>query len=661
MDDTQIALQLKDAQHNLYKNKIIEALKIADTLLDEHPKHPEALYIKAVSLRYLNKLDKASGVLDMLISREPEFGRAHQEKGHLLLEQGHKVAALASYRLACAANPALVASWTRQAALLTEFGKPGEAKVVNAQAARLATLPKELLAVSNFIHEHKLLKAEKLCRTFLQANPHHIEGMRLLADIGLRLNAFEDAEFLLESALEFAPDNIQVRLDYIAALRKQHKHQAALKQARALHESDPENPVFQSHYAITCLQADDLDTALIIFDKILEKLPDDAATLTSKGHVLKTIGRQDDAITSYRKALQAKPDHADAFHALANLKTYKFLPAEHDQMLEQIEATFLTESARIQLCFALGKSFDDLEDCEQAFHFYERGNTMKRQQSRYSAERMQAEFNAQKTVCHSRLFEQFKGCGHTAPDPIFIVGLPRAGSTLLEQILASHSQIDGTLELPHIISLSHKLRGRKHIDAEDGYPYGLKTLTPEQLHEFGRKYIEDTRMHRKGAPFFIDKMPNNFRHIGLIQLILPNARIIDARRAPMDCCFSAFKQLFAEGQEFTYGLKEVGRYYAGYIDLMSHWDRVLPNKVLRVQYEEVVDDLEAQVGKILEFCNLPFEEACLDFHKNKRAVRTASSEQVREILNRKGLEQWRPYDAWLAPLKKALKGIDHRS
>ena len=658
MDSTRVAHQLREAQRSLYQNKVGDALKIAEDVLAQSPDHAEALYIKAVSLRYLKKPDAASGVLDTLISYEPEFGRAHQEKAHLLLAAGDKTAALASYRLACANNPALLASWKMQAALLTELGRADEAKAVNAQALRLAHLPKDLLAVSHLIHEHKLLKAEKLCRKFLLANPHHIEAMRLLADIGLRLSAFEEAEFLLESALEFAPDNVQIRLDYIAALRKRQKYGKALVQAQTLQESDPENPVFQSHYATTCLQADDLETALRMFDKVLEKLPEDAATLTSKGHVLKTIGRQEAAIASYRRAVKAKADHGDAFHALANLKTYRFLPAEHNQMLAQVAAPFITETARIQLCFALGKSFDDLEDYQQAFQFYARGNDLKRKQSRYSAASMQEEFDAQKTVCTRALFETFKGCGYAAPDPIFIVGLPRAGSTLLEQILASHSQVDGTLELPNIIALSNTLRSRKHISAADGYPYGLKNLSPEQLFEFGKKYIDDTAMYRKGAPFFVDKMPNNFRHIGLIQLILPNARIIDVRRNPMDCCFSGFKQLFAEGQEFTYGLREVGKYYRGYVELMKHWDEAAPNEILHVQYEDVVDDLEGQVHRVLEYCGLPFEAACLEFHNNERAVRTASSEQVREKINRKGLAQWWPYEAWLEPLRNALKGID---
>jgi sulfotransferase family protein len=267
---------------------------------------------------------------------------------------------------------------------------------------------------------------------------------------------------------------------------------------------------------------------------------------------------------------------------------------------------------------------------------------------------MSAELARQKEHCTAELFEKHTGAGHKAPDPIFILGLPRAGSTLLEQILASHSQIDGTLELPNILALAHRLRGRKA--GQSLYPQVLHDLTAEQLEKFGADFIETTRIHRQGAPFFIDKMPNNFRHIGLIHLILPNAKIIDARRAPLDCCFSGFKQLFAEGQEFTYGLHEVGQYYSDYVDLMNHWDQVLPGKVLRVQHEDVLDDLEGQTRRMLDFLDVPFEEQCLAFHKTDRAVRTASSEQVRQPINRKGQDAWQPFEPWLGPLKEALKG-----
>ena len=523
-----------------------------------------------------------------------------------------------------------------------------------AQANRLAKLPKELLAVTNFIHEGKLLKAEALCRAFLQKTPHHIEAMRLLADIGVRLGVLDDAEFLLESALEFEPQNIQVRLDYIQALRKRQKFKAALAQAKALYETDPDNPIFQSHYAIERLQTGDFEGALALFDRILEKVPDDPATLTSRGHALKTYGRTDEAVASYRRAYDARPGHGDAYFSLANLKTHRFTDEEVEAMAAAEGRADIAHMDRVHLCFALGKAHEDRGDFARAFASYDRGNALKRAQSRYDADQMTAELEAQVVHCGPELFEAHKGAGHDAPDPIFIVGLPRAGSTLLEQILASHSQVDGTLELPNILSLSQALRGRDRRAGKSQYPESLKGLSAERLREMGAQYIEETRIHRAGAPFFTDKMPNNFRHIALIQLVLPNAKIIDARREPMACCFSGFKQLFAEGQEFTYGLEQVGKYYRDYVKLMHHSDRVLPGKILRVQHEDVLDDLETQVRRILDFCGLPFEPACLEFYKTDRSVRTASSEQVRKPINRSGVDQWRPFEPYLEPLKAAL-------
>lgn len=309
---------------------------------------------------------------------------------------------------------------------------------------------------------------------------------------------------------------------------------------------------------------------------------------------------------------------------------------------------------RAHLCFALGKHFEDIEGYAESADFYQRGNALRKSQTRYDAEEMTHRLALQKQICTDSLFRKHQGSGHDATDPIFIVGLPRAGSTLLEQILASHSQIDGTLELPNIPSLAFRLAGRRKTDEEPLYPAVLHNLTPEQLKQMGKDFIEDTRIHREQAPFFIDKMPNNFRHIGLIQLMLPNARIIDARRHPMACCFSGYKQLFATGQEFTYGLEEIGTYYKDYIDLMDHWDNVLPGKVLRVQYEDVVADLDNEVRRMLDYCGLPFEEACLNFHKTERSVRTPSSEQVRQSIYTSGLEQWRHFEPWLGPLKAAL-------
>ncbi len=644
--------QLRSAQKALQAGDFGRGLQIAEDLLQADPADGEALYIAAVAARYFKRFEQAEKHLSQLHTAMPEYGRAWQETGHLARAQGDTDRAVAAYARATRFNPALDASWRALAELEAARGNGAEAQAVQAQARRIAALPRELVAVTHHLHEGRILRAEEICRHFLRANPRNVEGMRLLAQIGIKLGILDDAEFLLESARTFEPGNVQVQLDYIDALRRRQKFDRARLEAEALHARDPDNPLFQSLLAIESMQTGDYDRAFELFDSVLDRLPGDVATLTSKGHALKTTGAQEEAVASYRAAVAAKTDHGDAWYALANLKTYTFSDEEIVIMREQAAREDLAIMDRVHLSFALGKALEDRKEYGDSFGFYETGNALKRAQTRYSADAMAQEFARQKEVCTVDLFAEHEGSGHPLPDPIFILGLPRAGSTLLEQILASHSQVDGTLELPNILALAHRLRGRKA--GHSRYPEVLHDLSDEQLSEFGRQFIEDTRVHRQGARFFIDKMPNNFRHIGLIHLILPNAKIIDARRDPMDCCFSGFKQLFAEGQDFTYGLTEVGRYYADYVDLMDHWDAVLPGKVLRVQHEDVLDDLEGQVRRMLDHCGLEFEEACLDFHKTDRAVRTASSEQVRQPINRKGQGAWKPYEPWLGDLKDTL-------
>ncbi|QZD86718.1 tetratricopeptide repeat-containing sulfotransferase family protein [Qipengyuania psychrotolerans] len=647
--------QLASAQKALQSGDFQRGLALAKGVLRTDPSDGDACYLAAVAARYLGRHDEAAQHLGTLHAAMPEYGRAWQEAGHLARARNADDTAIAAFQRAVRFNPALDASWRALAELLAQAGRTAEAQAATLQAQRVASLPRELVAVTHHLYEGRLLRAEEICRHFLRGNPRNVEGMRLLAQIGIKLGILDDAEFLLESARDFEPDNIQVRLDYIDALRRRQKFAASRDEAESLHEQDPGNPLFQSHLAIESMQTGDYDRAFELFDTVLEKLPHDPATLTSRGHALKTTGRQEEAVASYRAAFAARPGHGDAWYALANLKTYRFADSEVEQMRDQVQSADLSFMDRVHLSFALGKALEDRKEFEDSFGFYEQGNELKRAQTRYSADAMSDELAKQREVCTSELFEQRRSAGYDAPDPIFIVGLPRAGSTLLEQILASHSQVDGTLELPNILALAHRLRGRKA--GQSLYPQVLHDLPDDQLRAFGKAFIEDTRIHRQGAQFFIDKMPNNFRHIGLISLILPNAKIIDARRAPMDCCFSGFKQLFAEGQEFTYGLHEVGRYYADYVRLMDHWDEVLPGKVLRVQHEDMLDDQVGQTNRMLEFLGLPFEEACLDFHKTDRAVRTASSEQVRQPINRKGQNAWKPYEPWLGPLKDALGNL----
>ncbi|MCB2087894.1 MAG: sulfotransferase, partial [Sphingomonadaceae bacterium] len=521
---------MQQAQQALQAGDFAGGLALAEAVSNEAPGDAEALYLAAVASRYLKQFEAAQDWLQRLHAASPEYGRAWQEAGHLARARGDAAAALAAFERATRFNPALEASWRALAQLQAGQGRQAEAAAATAQADRLRTMPRELLAVTNHLHEGRLLRAEEICRHYLRQHPRDVEGMRLLAQIGIKLGILDDAEFLLDSAVAFDPDNIQLRLDYIDALRRRQKFEAAREQAEALHARDPDNPLFQSHLAIESMQTGEYDRAFELFDAVLAKVPGDPATLTSRGHALKTTGKQDEAVASYRSAISGKPDHGDAWYALANLKTWQFDEPDIAAMRAQLERPDLAFMDRVHLSFALGKALEDRQDYAGSFHYYEQGNTLKRQQTRYSADQMSEELAKQARQCTAELFEKHAGAGHHAPDPIFILGLPRAGSTLLEQILASHSQVDGTLELPNILALAHRLRGRKA--GQSLYPQVLHDLTAEQLAGFGRDFIENTRIHRQGAPFFIDKMPNNFRHIGLIQLILPNAKIIDARRDP---------------------------------------------------------------------------------------------------------------------------------
>ncbi len=645
---------LKSVQTLMMDGRFDEAASRLDAWLSDAPDHREALYMAAACARYRRDFPAAERFLDRLKAQAPELGRAHQEEGHLRRDQGQIPAALAAYQRATRFDPALEASWKAMADLHDARAEAGPAAAARAQVERIRAMPKELVAVAHMIAEDQLWKAEAVCRGFLQRTPHHVEGMRLLAEIARRFGVLDEAEFLLESAVEFAPDNITIRLDYVQILRQRQKFQTAVDQARVLYDRDPDDPVFQSRLAIESLQIGDAETALGLFDKVLTRLPDDPATWTSKGHALKTHGAQEDAIKAYRRAFRAMPGHGDAYYGLANLKTYRFTEDETEAMRAQLERRDLPFHDRVQLEFALAKALEDQGAYDEAFAHYAAGNALKRRQSKYDPDHMDEELRAQAKICAPSLFEARAGVGHDAADPIFIVGLPRAGSTLLEQILASHSKVDGTLELPNILTLSHALRGRKRVTAESRYPRILHDLPADKLAEMGAAYIRDTAIHRRGAPYFIDKMPNNFRHLGLIKLILPNAKVIDARRDPMACGVSNFKQLFAEGQEFTYDLTDIGRYYRGYVELMNHWDQALPGWILRVQHEDVVADLEGQVRRLLDFCELPFEDACLHFHETERAVRTASSEQVRRPINKDGLDAWTRFDAHLGPLRAAL-------
>ena len=646
--------QPADIQQKITAGQFDSALQDIELILSRDACHIEALYMAAVCYRYQSRIDEAQRCLDTLKPLSSDRGRVYQEQGYLDLARNRPSQALAAFANACQLNPALVVSWQNQTRILESMGRREEARQAQAQVQRLRKLPKVVVAVTDLLAQGKLLKAETLCRKFLRVNPAHVEAMRLLAEIAVQFGVLEDAQYLLESAAEFEPGNTQVQIDLVAVLRKRQNFSRALQVAEQLHRSQPDNPQLKSLYAIEKMQMGDYNGAIELFDQVLAVLPGDAVTLTSRGHALKTLGQQRKAIESYRGAIDSNPWHGDAYYALSNLKTYRFIAQELQQMQAFEQREELGPASRVHFCFALGKAFEDVGDYARSFEFYNRGNRLKRQQSNYDADQMTADLRAQREFFTPQILAGREGGGCQAPDPIFIVGLPRAGSTLLEQILSSHSQVDGTLELPNILSMAQKLRRRGRDSDGKPYPQLLQDLENQELEALGRQYIEETRIHRQRAPFFIDKMPNNFRHIGLIRLILPNAKIIDARRHPMACCFSGFKQLFAEGQEFSYELNDIGRYYNDYVALMDHWDTVSTGSILRVYYESVVGDLETQVQRILDYCGLPFEEACLNFYDTERAVRTASSEQVRQPIYNEGVEQWTNFQPYLGTLEQVL-------
>ncbi len=645
----------RNSQQLLQAGKLQEALAAATSEFAADPANPDALYCKAVAERYLEKHDDALETLARLKSLAPQHARACQEEGHVFRALGQLDRARTSYQQAVRLNSALPAAWRELAAIYRQQGDTSRHGAADAEYRRLAALPPELVTVTSLFQEGKLYKAEQLCRTFLRKTPHHIEAMRLLALIGMELFVYDDAEFLLESCVELQPDYWLARLDYVKVLRRRQKFEKALEQARILRDAHPENRLFELTLANENVAVGNFDEALEVYDRVIREHPDFEQVHLSRGHAQKTIGRLDEGIESYRGAYRARPDFGDAFWSLANLKTYRFTDAEIAHMRDYVERAETSDTDRFHFCFALGKAYEDRDDFAESFAWYERGNALRLAGVRYDPDRMEQAMSRQIETCDESFCRARDAFGSDRDDPIFVVGLPRSGSTLLEQILASHSRIDGTMELPNIIATAHRLNGRRLLTEEARYPAILADLDTDHFRKLADAYIAETAVHRQGAPRFIDKMPNNFLHVGLIHLMFPKAKIIDARRHPMGCCFSGFKQLFADGQEFTYGLDEIARYYRAYVKLMKHWDRVLPGVVLRVHYENVVAHTEEQVRRLLDFVGVPFEESCLEHHRTERSVRTPSSEQVRQPIYRQGLDYWRNYEPYLGSLQASLQ------
>jgi tetratricopeptide (TPR) repeat protein len=533
-------------------------------------------------------------------------------------------------------------AFQKRQGVLTSGEHPDVIYLIAANQRCLGQIREALETLERLEQQHpgfsRLYQERGYCYVALRDPPRAIEAFRQGTAIDPALSTSWD---MLERLYRVTG----ARAEHARLLIERQRHQPARQAIETLLKLEPRNPEYLSLYAITLAALGEAERAISLYRELLQAPVQLAEWRLLLGHALKSTGQQIEAITQYRAACVARPSFGDAYWSLANLKTYRFTTDEIAQMRHAEAAADTSPTDRYHLCFALGKALEDAADYAQSWRYYDRGNALKREQSHYQPERGETNTREQMDVLKAEFFAARSGAGAANPDPIFIVGLPRSGSTLIEQILSSHPQVEGTQELPDIPRM-----------ATDLPPRVLRELAVGEFRKLGERYLADTRVYRKRADrlFFIDKMPNNFRHVGLIHLILPNARIIDVRREPMACCFSNLKQLFAAGQEFTYDIEHVARYYRAYLDLMRHWDNVLPGRVLRVSYEDVVQDLETNVQRLLDFCGLPFDPACLEFHRTGRSVRTASSEQVRQPIFRDGIDQWRNYEPWIGSLRDAL-------
>ncbi|MFZ0269469.1 tetratricopeptide repeat-containing sulfotransferase family protein, partial [Caulobacter sp.] len=538
---------------------------------------------------------------------------------------------------------------------LEQVGDDDGAQAARARQIKGGTRDPALMTAATALVDGKPGDAETILRSLLETRPDEPAALRMLAEAVARLGRQEEAETLLVRCLEIAPGFTAARYNLATVIYRLGRSEEALAQLDPLLAAEPRNPAYANLKAAALARIGEYAQAIALYEDVLARYPQQAKGWMSYGHALKTVGRSAESASAYRKAVDLAPSLGEAWWSLANMKTYRFTDQDLTAMQAQLARQDLSEDDRLHLDYALGKAHEDAGRYAESFAHYAKGAEVRRAQIHYDPTVMTQHVARSKAALTADLFASRAGQGCPAPDPIFVLGLPRAGSTLIEQILASHSAVEGTMELPDVTSMARRLGGAKNTKEESAYPEVLAALSPEDLKALGEEFLDRTRVQRKtDRPLFIDKMPNNFAHIGLIALMLPNAKIIDARRHPMGCCFSGFKQHFARGQNFSYGLEDIGRYYADYVELMAHFDAVLPGRVHRVIYESMIEDPEAEIRALLDYCGLPFEESCLNFHENDRAVRTASSEQVRRPIFKDAVEHWQNYESWLDPLKTAL-------
>jgi tetratricopeptide (TPR) repeat protein len=627
--------------------------------LDTYPRDVNMLALLGALLIKLSRPADAETLLRQVIAEAPTFAKPYEDLGHLLVQQDRAAEAVPVLERATHLDPKLEKAWFTLGKARAKLGQGNAADEAFEKCFALSPERRLMALAAEHQKEQRFEAAEPLYRRVLRQNPRNVDAMRLLAAISLKAGREAEAESLLRKAISLAPDFLAALLDLGRLRKDQDRYAEALEcfdRAIALDDANA-----QAHYlrASTLSPAAFTHEAIAAYERCLQLHPGHLGALIGLGHVLKAVGRYDEAVSAYNQCIHQRPDLGESYWSLANLKTYRFDDSAVAEMERRASAGGLTAQSEVNFLFALGKAYEDRKDYDQAWSFYRAGNTKQRGEVAYDPVQTEATNDRLIEVFSAGFLQSRLGVGHPDPAPIFIVGLPRSGSTLLEQILSSHSQVEGTSELPYVGRVTHWLNRNRAQGVN--YPEAVRELDPRDFERLGQDYLAYAQMHRRsGAPRFIDKMPNNFPSIGLLSLILPNARIIDARRHPLDACVSCYRQLFAKGQSFTYDLTEIGEYYLQYQRMMDHWAEVLPGRVLTVQYEEVVSDFESQVRRLLEFCGLGWEEACLRFYESDRPVRTPSSEQVRQPIYDRSIGHWRHYERHLDELLTVLAPIRER-
>ncbi|WP_449427042.1 tetratricopeptide repeat-containing sulfotransferase family protein [Rhodanobacter umsongensis] len=653
------AARLLDTDPALAVEQLTEILKAAEG-------HPAALRLLAAAWSLQGDTRGALDILVPLARTQPNWAMVHLDLGVALGRAGRGQEAIDALRRAVALKPDLPQAWRLLGDHLMAAGEQQAADAAYASHVRHSTRDPRLLDAAVALVDNRIPAAEALLREHLKQAPTDVAAIRMFAEVAARLGRNEDALNLLARCLELAPSFDAARQNYALVLHRNNQPEQALVEIERLLAAEPGHPGCRNLKAAVLCRIGDYEPAIRIYIDLLEHYPRNAKVWVSYGHALKTAGHSERAIDAYRQSLQLEPSFGEVWWSLANLKTYRFSADDLAAMRRQLARADLAEAAlseddRLHLEFAVGKALEDAGEYELSFRHYAQGNAIRHAQLHYSADDTHARVQHIRAHYTRDFFAARAGAGSPARDPIFVVGLPRSGSTLIEQILSSHSQVEGTMELPEVTSITRMLRGQGDADSAMPYHGALAALDGDALRALGERYLAHTRIQRKtAAPLFIDKMPNNFMHIGLIQLMLPNAKIIDARRHPLGCCFSGFKQHFARGQSFSYDLGDLGRYYRDYVALMAHFDAVLPGRIHRVVYERMIEDTEDEVRRLLDHCGLPYEAACLRFFENARPVRTASSEQVRQPIYREGVDHWRHYAPWLGSLVSALGPVLER-